>query len=38
MFTFLREIDCLCHSKKIVNVDGFLNEQSVKDKILAPPP
>jgi hypothetical protein len=37
MFTFLKEVDCLCHCKRIINVGGFLNERSVEHKILEEP-
>jgi len=37
MVTFLKEINCLCDCKRIVNIGGFLNDFAVRDKIIDPP-
>jgi len=37
MVTFLKEIFCLCLCRKIVSVGGFLNEDSVRHKIIQKP-
>jgi hypothetical protein len=37
MRTFMAEISCLTSCRKIVNVGGFLNQDLVRAKILAPP-
>jgi len=37
MFTFLKEVDCLCRCKRIINIGGFLNDRSVGHKILREP-
>jgi hypothetical protein len=34
MFTFLKEVMCLCTCRKIINVGGFFNQQSVDEKIV----
>jgi hypothetical protein len=37
MFTFLQEVDCLCRCSRIINIGGFLNDRSVKGKIIHEP-
>jgi len=37
MVTFLKEVDCLCHCGRIINIGGFLNDNSVKYKTMHPP-
>ncbi|HKD08958.1 MAG TPA: hypothetical protein VKB79_23850 [Bryobacteraceae bacterium] len=37
MVTFLKEVDCLCRCRKIIDIGGFLNDASVRHKIVGPP-
>jgi hypothetical protein len=37
MFTFLKEVDCLCRCKRIINIGRFLNDHSVREKWLSEP-
>ncbi len=37
MVTFLKEVDCLCRCAKIINIGGFLNDNSVRPKWLNEP-
>lgn len=37
MFTFLKEIDCLCRCRRIINIGGFLNDRSVEQKFIREP-
>ncbi len=37
MVTFLKEVDCLCRCRKIVNIGGFPNDASVQHKMIEPP-
>jgi hypothetical protein len=37
MVIFLKEVDCLCRCKRIVNIGGFLNERSVQHRIIEAP-
>jgi hypothetical protein len=37
MFTFLREVDCLCRCKRIINIGRFLNDHSVRQKWIPEP-
>jgi hypothetical protein len=35
--TFLEEVECLCRCKRIINVGGFLNDESVAEKFIPNP-
>jgi hypothetical protein len=37
MRTFMTEIQCLASCGKIVNIGGFMNEESVYSKVIEPP-
>jgi len=37
MLAFLQEVECLCRCKQIVNIGGFLNDRSVKHKLIQEP-
>jgi hypothetical protein len=37
MFTFLKEVECLCQCRKIINIGGFHQDSSVRHKILEEP-
>jgi hypothetical protein len=37
MVTFLKEVDCLCRCRKIINIGGFLNDASVQHKMIEQP-
>jgi len=37
MFTFLKEVDCLCRCKKIINIGRFLNDHCVRHKWMPEP-
>ena len=37
MFTFIKEVECLCRCRKIINIGRFLNDYSVKQKWLSEP-
>lgn len=37
MFTFLKEVYCLCACSKIINIGGFLNDNSVKARVIKEP-
>lgn len=37
MFTFLKEVACLCRCKRIINIGGFLNDESVRQKWMLEP-
>lgn len=37
MRTFVKEIECLCQCRKVINVAGFLNDHSVRNKTISEP-
>jgi hypothetical protein len=37
MLTFLKEVSCLCACRRIIDIGGFLNEASVRSKIIRAP-
>jgi hypothetical protein len=37
LFTFVQEVDCLCRCRKIINISGFLNDHSVRQKCIREP-
>jgi hypothetical protein len=37
MVTFMKEVDCLCRCRRIINIGGFLNDDSVEHKLLEEP-
>jgi hypothetical protein len=37
MFTFLKEVECLCQCRNIINSGGFHQDSSVRHKILEEP-
>jgi SUMO ligase MMS21 Smc5/6 complex component len=37
MTMFLQEVECLCRCRRIINIGGFLNEASVRDKVIEGP-
>jgi len=37
MFTFLKEVECLCNCEKIINIGGFLNDHTIQEKMIKEP-
>jgi hypothetical protein len=37
MRTFVREVECLCQCRMIINVAGFLNDHAVRDRTISEP-
>jgi hypothetical protein len=37
MRTFVKEVECLCHCRRIINVAGFLNDHAVRNKTISEP-
>jgi hypothetical protein len=37
MFTFVKEVDCLCRCERVINIGGFLNDHSVRQKWISEP-
>ena len=37
MFTFLKEVCCLCACRKVINIGGFLNDGTIRSKIIEAP-
>jgi hypothetical protein len=37
MVTFLKEVECLCRCQRVINIGGFLNDGSIRQKLMREP-